>query len=97
MKFCRQCGKTVAIFDDSGSELCPVCAAEKTAAKDRFEAEMIGPANLLDATVCIKDDTIILESREGLLLWSGGGDRRHSLKTMLDRASKILAIRKKKR
>jgi len=97
MKFCRQCGKTVAIFNNSDRELCLDCDARKAVKEDRPAAEKKDSADLLAASLSIKDGKIVLESREGMLLWSGSGGQPHTLKTILDRASRILTIRQRRR
>lgn len=97
MKFCRQCGKTVAIFNDSDLELCSGCTPEKSGKSDRSALEKKCFEDLLTATVRISDGKILLESEGGVLLWSGAGDRSHPLESILDRGSRILAIRRKKR
>jgi len=96
MKFCIQCGKTVAIFSNSDRELCPDCDKRKAVNEDRPAAAKNDSADLLAATLSIKDGKIFLESREGMLLWSGTGGQPHTLKTILDRASRILAIRQRR-
>jgi len=97
MKFCSKCGSTLSILNDHSGDLCQRCAppspskqVDSRVIDHDFEA--IG-----SATLSVKDGKIMLESKEGWLLWSGAAPQAHTLKTILDRANLILKIRKRQK
>jgi hypothetical protein len=96
MRFCRQCGRTLAILNDSKAEYCNDCIADTAAGAPRAAQETPRHLELLSATLSVKDGKIVLESQEGWLLWSGQDDKPHSFKLIVDQAAHILKIRKRK-
>lgn len=96
MKFCRQCGRTLAILQDSSSHYCKSCTV---AGRDNAQPSS-PPAkaddDILAAHLSLKNGKIVLESKEGWLLWSGSDTASHSLQAILDRAAPILKIRKRR-
>lgn len=97
MKFCRQCGQALAILDRSILALCPACTLESQKKKAVVVGNTDSSADIVAyATISVRDGKIVIESKEGWLLWSGSDKTGHSLQQILDRASRILKIRTRK-
>ncbi|MEE4243296.1 MAG: hypothetical protein V2I36_17675 [Desulfopila sp.] len=95
MKFCRNCGRTIALLQDSSTEYCEKCAS---AAQDNTLSSsqaVEADRNILSAFLSVKNGKIVLESEEGWLLWSGSDSVPHSLPAILERATHIFNIRKR--
>jgi hypothetical protein len=96
MKFCRQCGRTLAILQDSSSHYCKSCTAAGLDNLQQSSPPAKADDDILAAQLSIKNGKIVLESKEGWLLWSGSDTASYSLQAIIDRAAPILKIRKRR-
>jgi len=94
MRFCIDCGKAVAIFDNSAADLCIKCANLEATTKIAKKTNTI---DLNSATFSTENGKLILQSKEGWLLWSGNIDGPHSFQAITEKATRILHIRKKRK
>ncbi len=96
MKFCRQCGRTLAILQDSSSNYCTSCTAVGRNQTEPSPPTTPADSDIPAAHLSVKNGKIVLESKEGWLLWSGSDTSSHSLQAILERAAAILKIRKRR-
>ena len=98
MQFCKQCGIPISVLQDTTLDLCITCASEVKQNTLGERKDITGNSNILpNATIEVKDDKILLQSKEGWLLWSGDIASSHKLETLLQKAAKIYRIRKRKK
>jgi hypothetical protein len=102
MKFCTECKTALSLFDFHENELCNDCLSKKnkneTANKNEKSPDR--QQSIYDLSDCIlscEDDKIVLRTTEGMMLWSSPVGDKNKLGTILDRAQRILEIRKKRK
>jgi hypothetical protein len=94
MLFCKDCGVALGIFGKDQREYCGACV-------QHHKPQPLPPAAASSADVDILADTVlslengkmVLRSKEGWELWSGGPGVRMELKTLSAQARRIYAIR----
>jgi len=96
MRFCSGCGKTISILNDSDAELCKTCRPGNSTVLPTQQNSGVC-SDLLSTTIRVEDGKILLESREGWLLWSGDCTAKHTFESMTSRAGRILTIRNKQK
>ena len=96
MKFCRQCGRTLAILQESSNDYCKSCTATGLDNMQTSPPTVKEDDDILAAHLSVKNGKIVLESKEGWLLWSGSDTASHSLQAIFERAAPILKIRRRR-
>ena len=101
MQFCKDCGSVLNLFGTADREFCSACVQQHR--KTYRSAPLPEPVaqledeDLLAETVMRSDgEKLTLISKEGWELWSGPLSGEIPLKSILNRAKKIYAIRLKR-
>ncbi len=98
MQFCTECGGALNLFESNDENICWNCVRKK----ERLSApkpvpEVQGDDNdLSEAILYHENNTLILKAKEGWIIWCGPDTVRVAIDTILKRAKKIHAIRKKR-
>jgi len=101
MRFCKDCGTALNLFGTSERELCSSCVQHKKKAEPRSSPAPLPTAApneeqyelLADAVLSYENNKIVLRSKEGWELWSGLPGTETEMRTILERAGRIYAIR----
>lgn len=101
MIFCKECGEPLNLFETHDEKVCYACLRKRIDPQHRAPAPPPatepgenGPAG---AVFSLEGDSLVLRSPEGWVLWSGAAGDRHRLETIVCRARKIDAIRRKRK
>lgn len=97
MKFCTECGRTLSILNEHNGDICSKCAPKVSIKQTKSPDNQDILKNIGTAVLSIKKGKIVLESEEGWLLWSGETIQNYTLQTILDKANRILKIRKRQK
>ncbi len=98
MKFCKDCGGVLNLFENNTSELCSSCVQHKKQPLSKVHKPITDNNDLLGETVfTYENGKIILRSKEGWLLWSASGEAETEMKTVLKTARFIYEVRKKRK
>jgi hypothetical protein len=94
MLFCKDCGVALGIFGKDQREYCAACVQRHRPQPLPPSAVSSGDVDLLaDAALSLENGKMVLRSKEGWELWSGGSGMRIELKTLFSQARRIYAIR----
>jgi hypothetical protein len=97
MKFCKDCGNALNLFETHDEEVCYTCLRKGLQEEKPAPVQETGNgALLLDALFSHEDGKLVLRSPEGWILWSAPDSETHSLGTIQMRAKRIHEIRKKR-
>lgn len=101
MIFCKECGDALNLFETHDEDVCYSCLRSQLDPAKPSAPPPPAAADSKDcppgATLSHEGDTLFLRSPEGWVLWSGPDSERHSLETILSRAQRIDAIRRKRK
>ena len=99
MDFCKDCGGVLNLFEKNTSGLCSSCIQHS---KKNVTTAPVGASEsdadiLLDTFISYENGKIIISSKEGWQLWSGPGDKKTEMATILKSARLIYKIRSKRK
>ena len=99
MDFCKDCGGVLNLFGKNTSDLCSSCIqhSKKDVATASVEVPAADADILVDAIISYENGKIIICSKEGWQLWSGSGDKKTEMATILKSARLIYKIRRKRK
>lgn len=92
MLFCKDCGVALGIFGKDERDYCPACVQHHKPPTPTPQPTLLAAQDefLADAVLSLEEGRLVLRSKEGWELWSGGSI---DLKTLFARARRIYAIR----
>jgi hypothetical protein len=94
MLFCKDCGVALGIFGNDQREYCAACVQlHKPQPLPPPSAPAGDPDLLADAVLSLENGKMVLRSKEGWELWSGGPGTRMELKILVAQARRIYTIR----
>ena len=99
MRFCKECGTVLNLFDPSDKEFCSACTKyeKKQAPTPEAKKDTKDPTTLLsDTELSYENDKLVLRSKEGWEIWSAPASEKKTLGEILARAGKIYQIRLKR-
>ena len=99
MDFCKDCGGVLNLFGNDTSRLCSSCIqhSKKTVAPASTISSTSDTDILLDTFISYENGKLILHSKEGWQLWSGPGDKKTEMATIIKSARLIYKIRNKRK
>jgi hypothetical protein len=98
MQFCNDCGGVLNLFGHNTSGLCSSCIQHKKEPEPPLPAPPQDSNDLLaESILTVEKGKIILRSKEGWQLWSAPGDSQTKLQSILQSATLIYKIRKKRK
>jgi hypothetical protein len=99
MQFCTGCGGALNLFETNDEGLCASCWRKKP----QTAAPLSAPAlpsptddDLATAVLSFENNSLVLTSEEGWVLWSSPCTEKNDLQTIMKRARRIYEIRKKR-
>lgn len=99
MKFCKVCGDALNLFETHDEEVCYTCLRKEIQQEKPAPAparETGTPVVVADALLSHEDGKLVLRAAEGWVLWSAPDNETHDLGSILTKAGRIHAIRKKR-
>lgn len=97
MLFCRDCGVALGIFGKEEREYCSACLQQHKKLPPPPPAPTPAASGdldiLADAVLTLENGKMVLRSKEGWELWSGGAGLTIPLQTLFAQARRIYAIR----
>lgn len=101
MIFCKECGEPLNLFETHDEKVCYACLRKRIDPQQNAPA----PPTAADpdinsppgAVFSLEGENLVLRSPEGWVLWSGPACESHRLETIISRARKIDAIRRKRK